>query len=109
MGPNSKERHWYRSSLDAHLKREHLEINTQRNYALSFAASSILAANRTGRRPSAASGPARSTTTAVRRGAAPAPVATERRVPAVSGAAVGLPGEGVRPPFSLIGTKETAP
>ncbi len=27
---------------------------------------------------------------------------------AVSGAAVGRPGEGVRPPLSLIGTKETA-
>ena len=37
------------------------------------------------------------------------PLSIERGVPAVSGAAVGCPGEGVRPPFSLIGTKETAP
>ena len=35
--------------------------------------------------------------------------AAERGHPAVSGAAVGCPGEGVPPPFSLIGTKETAP
>jgi hypothetical protein len=35
--------------------------------------------------------------------------ATERRGLAVSGTAVGYPGEDVRPPFSLIGTKETAP
>ena len=38
-----------------------------------------------------------------------APFGTERGGPAVSGAAVGCPGEGLRPPFSLIGTKETAP
>ena len=38
-----------------------------------------------------------------------APYSIESGVPAVSGAAVERPGEGVRPPFSLIGTKETAP
>ena len=38
-----------------------------------------------------------------------APRSAERRVPAVSGAAAGRPGEGVPPSFSLIGTKETAP
>ena len=38
-----------------------------------------------------------------------APFTIERGVPAVSGAAVGRPGEGDRPPFFLIGTKETAP
>jgi len=37
-----------------------------------------------------------------------APIAIERRGLAVSGAAVGCPGEDVRPPISLIGTKETA-
>ncbi len=35
--------------------------------------------------------------------------AAERRGLTVSGAAVGRPGEGVRLPISLIGTKETAP
>ena len=38
-----------------------------------------------------------------------ATISTERRVSAVSGAAIGRPGEGVRLLLSLIGTKETAP
>jgi len=37
------------------------------------------------------------------------PFSIERGVPAASGAAVWRPGEGVRPPFSLTGTKEMAP
>ena len=43
------------------------------------------------------------------RRATSAPTAAERGGPAVSGAAVGRPGEGVPPPFPIIGTKETAP
>ncbi len=41
-------------------------------------------------------------------GSTAAPIANERRALAVSGAAVGCPGEGVRSPFSLIG-KEMVP
>ena len=35
--------------------------------------------------------------------------AAESESVAVNGAAVGCPGEGVRPSFPIIGTKETAP